>query len=147
MPAFNTNEGTEQSACWRQPAQSSKGTHTTVARIDVASNAGPRTAVFHKITTGDKWPAPARRLTQNTFGRFCVENRRQNLDPSPMATNKPFFSFGRRAYDAAGNFSPPRPRIHLISLGPSSTFTVALPDTKRVGGGLILCQDQRPIVA
>ena len=26
-----------------------------------------------------------------------------------MAKNKPFFRFGRRALDAAGNFSPPRP--------------------------------------
>ena len=31
--------------------------------------------------------------------------------------------FGRRALDAAGNFSPPRSRIHLISSRPSSTFT------------------------
>ena len=40
-----------------------------------------------------------------------------------------------------GNFSP------LISSRPSSTFTVALPDTKRGGGGLLLCRYQRSIVA
>ena len=32
----------------------------------------------HK-TTGDTWRAPARRLDTNTFGRCCVENRRQKL--------------------------------------------------------------------
>ena len=30
-------------------------------------------------TTGDRWRAPARRLTQTPFGRCCVENRRQKL--------------------------------------------------------------------
>ena len=59
----------------------------------------------------------------NIFGRCCVENSDKILDPSPMAKNRPFFRFGRRALDAAGNFSPPRPRIHLISSRQSSTFT------------------------
>ena len=100
----------------------------------------------HK-TTGDRWRAPACTSGTNTFGRCCVENRRQKiLDPSPMAKNRPFFRFGRRALDAAGNFSPPRPRIHLMSSRPSSTFT-GLPNTNRVGRGLILCRDRRPIVA
>ena len=45
------------------------------------------------------------------------------LDPSPMAKNRPFFRSGRRALDVASNFSPPRPRIHLIPSRPSSTFT------------------------
>ena len=49
-------------------------------------------------TAGDTWRAPARRLIQNTFGRCCVKNRRQKiLDPSPMAKNRPFFRFARRA--------------------------------------------------
>ena len=30
-------------------------------------------------TTGDRWRAPARRLIQNSFGRSCVENRRQKF--------------------------------------------------------------------
>ena len=39
-------------------------------------------------------------------------------------------------------------RIHLmISSTPSSTSTVALPDTKWIGGGLILRRYQTPIVA
>ena len=54
---------------------------------------------------------------------LCRKQATKNLDTSPMAKNRPFFRFERRALDAAGNFSPPRSRIHLISLRPSSTFT------------------------
>ena len=53
---------------------------------------------------------------------LCRKQATKNIDPSPMAKNRPFFRFERRALDAAGNFSPPRPRIHLISSRPSSTF-------------------------
>ena len=76
-------------------------------------------------TTGDSWRAPARHLTQTYLGA-AVYGRNQAtkiLDPSPMAKNRRFFRFERRALDAAGNFSPPRPRIHLVSSRPSSTFT------------------------
>ena len=75
----------------------------------------------HK-TTGDRWRAPARRLI-HIWVLFCRKQAAKNLGPSPMAKNRPFFRFERRALDAAGNFSPPRPRIHLISSRPSSTFT------------------------
>ena len=78
----------------------------------------------HK-TTGHRWRAPARRLIQtHLFGRCCVHNRRYKFS-IPLRWQKVglFFRFGRIAWDAAGNFSPPRPRIHLISSGPSSTFT------------------------
>ena len=54
---------------------------------------------------------------------LCRKQATKILDPSPMAKNMPFFGFGRRAVDAAGNFSPPIPRIHPISSRPSSTFT------------------------
>ena len=59
----------------------------------------------------------------NTFGRCRVEMRRQKFS-IPLRWQKiGLFRSGRRALDAAGNFSPPRPRIHLISSRPSSTFT------------------------
>ena len=81
----------------------------------------------------------------------CTEKknvRRQNLDPSLMAKNRAFCRFGEGAYDAVGSSRPlDHGQVHLISSRPSSTFTVVLPDTKWVGGGLILCRDQRPIVA
>ena len=147
LPVFITKEGTGQSVCSRQPTQQQgKGTHMCgTYRYNVQR--GTMDSSVHK-TAGDKWQASARRLTQNTFVRCCVENRRQNLDPSPEAKKYTFLEvFGRRAQDAAGNVSPPRPRINLISSGPSSTFTAALPDTQRVGDGLILSRDQRPIVA
>ena len=73
-------------------------------------------------TTGDRWRAPARRLI-HILALLRRKQARKILDPSPMAKNRPFFRFGRRALDAAGNFSPPRPRIHLMSSRPSSTFT------------------------
>ena len=45
----------------------------------------------------------------------------------------------------ASNLSPPRQRIHIVSSRPSST-SMALPGTKRVGRGLIICPGGRPIV-
>ena len=38
-------------------------------------------------TAGDKWPAPARRLTRTRLGAtvYLVENKRQNPDLSPIA--------------------------------------------------------------
>ena len=76
----------------------------------------------HK-TTGDRWRAPARRLIQHIWALLCRKQATKIVDLSPMAKHRPFFRFGRRALDAVGNFSPPRPRIHLIPSRPSSTFT------------------------
>ena len=75
-------------------------------------------------TTGDRCRAPAKRLRLNTFGRSGVENRRQKFS-IPLRWQKIglLIRFGTRALDAAGTFSPPRPRAHLISSRPSSTFT------------------------
>ena len=100
----------------------------------------------HK-TTGDRWRAPARRLIHTHIGVLLRRKQvTKILDPSPMAKNRPFFRFGRRVLDAAGNFSPPRRRIHLISSRPY-LHPPALPDTNRVGRGLLLCRDRRPIIA
>ena len=52
----------------------------------------------------------------NTFGRCCVENRRYKF-LTPLRLHKRGFFSG-----LGGNFSPPRPRIHVISSRPSSTF-------------------------
>ena len=41
--------------------------------------------------------------------------------PTPWSTTR----------DAVGNFSPPRPRIHMVSSTPSSIYTGRLPETKR----------------
>ena len=57
---------------------------------------------------------------------WCVENRRKkNIDPSLLhrGEQNSLFRFGRRAWDAVGNLSPPQERIHMISSTPSSTFT------------------------
>ena len=74
----------------------------------------------HK-TTGDRWRTPPRRLI-HIWALLCRKKATKIIAPSPMAKNRPFFWFGRRTLDAAGNFSPPRPRIRLISSRPSSTL-------------------------
>ena len=53
----------------------------------------------------------------------CRKQAIKIIDPSPMAKNRPFFRLGRRACNATGNLSPPRPQIHLTSSRPSSTLT------------------------
>ena len=59
----------------------------------------------------------------NTFGRYCVENRRQKSGSRSDGNKLHFFTSGRGSYDAEGNFLPPRRRLHQIPLRPSSTFT------------------------
>ena len=73
-------------------------------------------------TTGDKMAGAGQASDTNTFGRCCVEIRRRKFSIPLRWQKKAFFS-GRRALDAAGNFSLPGPRIHLISSRPSSKFT------------------------
>ena len=79
-----------------------------------------------KIISGDKISIPLRWHKKIDPGSGLGEERW-----TPRATSRPL----------------DHGRIHLISSRPSSTFTVALPDIKWVGGGLILGRDQRPIVA
>ena len=77
-----------------------------------------------KIISGDKISTPLRWQKIDLFSGLGEERR------TPRATSRPL----------------DHGRIHLISSRPSSTFTVALPDTKWAGGGLILGRS-RPIVA
>ena len=76
----------------------------------------------HK-TTGDRWRAPDWRLIQTHLGAAVYQTGDKNSRSLSDGKNRPFSRFERRALDAAGNFSPPRPRIHLICSRPSSTFT------------------------
>ena len=48
-------------------------------------------------TVGDMWQTPARRLIQNIWPLVCRKQPTKNLDPSPMAKNRHFFMFERRA--------------------------------------------------
>ena len=81
-------------------------------------------------TAGDTWRVPARRLIQTHFLFLGADDvkRGKISDPSPMAKKTFFFfsRFGRSAQDAAGNFSPPRPRIDppVTSWRLSSTFFI-----------------------
>ena len=82
----------------------------------------PLVTVFTKrpVTGGGRRPGV---WYKHIWALLCRQQATKILDPSPMAKNRPFSKFERRALDAAGNFSPPRPRIHLTSSRPSSTFT------------------------
>ena len=87
---------------------------------------------------GDTWRAPARRLIQNIWPMVCRKQTTKPLRPYPIKKTGPFFRFGTRTLGVAGNLSPPRPRIHLICLRPSSTF-ISLA-RHELGRGLILYQ-------
>ena len=87
----------------------------------------------------DTWRARARRLIRTHLGATVNKTADKSLDPSLMAKNRTCFRSWRGAYDAAGNFSPPRRGCHLHSL--------ALTDRTGVGSGLIPFRDARPIVA
>ena len=92
-------------------------------------------------TTGETWRAPARCI----WALLCRKEVTKFLDPSPMETNRPSFWFGKRAYDTAGSRA-----LHHGStwyLRGRHLHPPALPNTNRVGRGLILCRDRRPIVA
>ena len=76
----------------------------------------------HK-TAGDTWRAPARRLIQTHLGAAVSKTSdKKSRSLSHGKRYRPLFRFGRREWDVAGNFSPPRPRIHLIYSRPSSAF-------------------------
>ena len=77
-----------------------------------------------RCSQNDRWyvAGAGQASDTHTFGRCYVENRRLKLS-IPLRWQKIGLFSGFRALDTAGNLSPPRPRIHLISSGPSSTFT------------------------
>ena len=74
----------------------------------------PLVTVFTKrpVTSGGRRPGVCFR---HIWALLCRKQATTNIGPSPMAKNRPFFRFGRRAYGVAGSVAPPRPRIHLIS--------------------------------
>ena len=97
-------------------------------------------------TAGGVWRAPARRLIQNTFGRWCVESRRLKFSIPFRWQKMNFFSGFKKVRRT------PRAISRLLDHGSAWYFrgrhlhSLALPDTKRAGRGLILCRDRRSIV-
>ena len=97
-------------------------------------------------TAGDTWRAPARRLIQKHLPTGVPKTDDKNLDPSPMVKKWTFFRFGRER-------RTPRATSRLLDHGSTWYFrgrhlhSLALPATKRVGRGLILCRDRRYIVS
>ena len=81
----------------------------------------------------------------NTFGRCCVENRRQKISIPLRWQKKKFFVGEERRRPKATS----RPLDHGSTwyLRGRHLHSLALPDTKRVGRGLIPCRDRRSVVA
>ena len=84
--------------------------------------------------------------TKNICSRMCRKQPTKNLNPSPMAKNRTCFRLGE-------DRRTPRATSRLLDHGSTwylrgrHLHSLALPDTKRVGRGLILCRDRRSIVA
>ena len=97
-------------------------------------------------TTGDKWRAPATRLITNTFGRCCVENRRHFSIPLRWRKKAIFSGLGEERRTPWAT-SCPLDHGSTCYLRCRHLHSPALPDTNRVGRGLLLCRDRRPIVA
>ena len=99
-------------------------------------------------TASDNWPASARRLTQTHLGAAVQEIG--NKISIPLRWPKIGLSSGsgeERRTPRATSRPIDHGRMHGISSRPSSSFTMALPETTWVGWGLSLCRDPRPIVA
>ena len=78
---------------------------------------------------------------------LCRKQATKFLDPSPMAKNRPFFRFGRKKRRTPWATSRPLDHGSTWYLGGRLLHSPALPDTNRVGRGLVLCRDRRPVVA
>ena len=105
------------------PSDETKNCVMKSARGAAVRDSDPPSGRSVHNTADDTWRAPARDVWyKHIWALMCRKQTTKILDPWPTAKNTHFFRFGRRAYDAADNLSPPRPRIHLISSRPSSTF-------------------------
>ena len=100
----------------------------------------------HK-TTGDRWRAPARRLIRDIWALLCKKQAKTNLDPSPMAKKGLFFRFGREERRTPRATSRPLDHESTWYLRGRHLHSPALPDTNRVGRGLLLCRDRRHFFA
>ena len=83
----------------------------------------------------------------NTFGRCCVENRRQKNSIPPRWQKLGLFSGLGEERRTPRATSRPLDHESTWYLRGRHVHSPALPDTNRVGRGLLLCRDRRPIVA
>ena len=96
---------------------------------------------------GDTWRARARRPIRNVYNRWCVENSRpKKLYIYAMAKLTLLLRLGedRRTLGATC-----RPLDHgsTCCIGGRHKHHLVLPETTRVGRGLILCRVRRSVVA
>ena len=83
---------------------------------------------------------------KHIWALLCIKQATKSRSFS-NGKKRPFFWFGKRAQDAAGNFSPLQTTDPPVIFEAVIYIHCASPGKKRVGGGLIQCRDQSPIVA
>ena len=114
-------------------------------RSNSSSNIDP--PYGHRVNTkaGDMWQVPAKSLRRKIFGRWCVEYKGQKISILLQWQQTGFFQLWSKSVRTSRATSRPLDygstcyfRGHLYSL--------ALPDTKRVDRGFILCRNRRCIV-
>ena len=134
-PNFNLKRGDSKSSTDvdRQKQRMRHETWTVITAVFTkwpVIRGGPRPGVWYKHI----WPL------------LCRKQATKILDPSPMAKNRPFFK--GLGEESRTPWAASRPVEHGSTwyLGGRHLHSLALPDTKRVGSGLIRCRDQRPIV-
>ena len=84
---------------------------------------------------------------KHIWALLCRRQATKNLDPSPMAKNGHFFHVLGEDCRAPRATSGPLDHGSTWCLRGRHLHSLALPDTKRVGRGLILCRGRRSIVA
>ena len=91
-------------------------------------------------TAGDTWRAPARHLIPKTCGRWCGEHTTRKDRPLYDGQQYPFFSGLGEERRTPRATSRPLDHGSTWYLRGRHQHSLALPDTKRVGRGLILCE-------
>ena len=91
------------------------------------------------------WRAPARHLRKKTFGRWRIENRWRKISILLRWHKTDIFSGLGKERRTSRATSRPLDHGSTCYFG-RNLHSLALPDTKRVDRGFILCRDRRCIV-
>ena len=104
-----------------------------------------RVTVFTKrsVIGGGRWPGV---WYKHIWALLCRKQATKFLDPSLMATDRPFSGLGEELWMPRATSRPLDHRSTWYLRG-SHLHPPALPCTNRVGRGLNLCRDRKPIVA
>ena len=106
----------------------------------------PLVTVFTKrpVTRGGRRPGV---WYKHIWALLCRKQATKNLDPSPMAKDIDLFSGLGEESGTSRAISRPLDHGSTWYIRGRHLHSLALPDTKRVGRGLSLCRNRRPIIA